>query len=105
MLTPKQIIQVRARIKRGATIAAIMVELKVPQVEVERQRAELRKLGDVPDSRKKDTRAKVLAALAKGLLPAVISKKYGVCRETVYRYRREAKESVTISRNMLTRAW
>ena len=92
MLTPKQIIQVRARIKRGATITAIMAELKVPQVEVERQRAELRKLGDVPDSRKKDTRAKVMAALAKGLLPAVISKKYGVCRETVYRYRRESKK-------------
>ncbi len=92
MLTPKQIIQVRARIKRGATIAAIKAELGVPQVEIERQRAELRKLGDVPDSRKKDTRAKVLAALAKGLLPAVISKKYGVCMETVYRYRREQKK-------------
>ncbi len=92
MLTPKQIIQVRARIKRKMTIAAIMAELKVPQVEVERQRAELRKLGDVPDSRKKDTRAKVLAALAKGMLPAAISKKYGVCMETVYRYRRETKK-------------
>lgn len=92
MLTPKQIIQVRARIKRGATIAAIKAELKVPQVEVERQRAELRKLGDVPDSRKKDTRAKVMAALDKGLTPSVIATKYGVCVETVYRYRREQKK-------------
>ena len=93
MLTPKQIIQVRARIKRKMTIAAIMAELKVSQVDVERQRAELRRLGvDVPDSRRTDTRAKVEKLLDGGMKPAEIARKLGVSVEAVYLHRRQLKK-------------
>ncbi len=93
MLTPKQIIQVRARIKRKMTIAAIMAELKVPQVEVERQREELRRLGvDVPDSRRTDTGAKTAKLLADGMKPAEIAKKLGLSTEAIYLHRRKLKK-------------
>ena len=93
MLTPKQTIQVRARIKRKMTIAAIMAELKVSQVDIERQRAELRRLGvDVPDSRRTDTRAKVEKLLDRGMKPAEIARKLGVSVEAVYLHRRQLKK-------------
>ena len=93
MLTPKQTIQVRARIKRKMTIAAIMADLKVSQVDVERQRAELRRLGvDVPDSRRTDTRAKVEKLLDRGMKPAEIARKLGVSVEAVYLHRRQLKK-------------
>ena len=93
MLTPKQIIQVRARIKRKMTIAAIMAELKVSQVDVERQRAELRRLGvDVPDSRRTDTGAKVAKLLDGGMKPAAIAQKLGVSVEAIYLHRRKLKQ-------------
>ena len=93
MLTPKQIIQVRARIKRKLTIAAIMAELNVSQVGVERQRAELRRLGvDVPDSRRTDTRAKVEKLLDGGLKPAEIAQKLGLSVEAIYLHRRKRKK-------------
>ena len=93
MLTPKQIIQVRARIKRKMTIAAIMADLKVSQVDVERQRAELRRLGvKVPDSRRTDTQAKVEKLLDRGMKPAEIAQKLGVSVEAVYLHRRQLKK-------------
>ena len=93
MLTPKQIIQVRARIKRKMTIAAIMADLKVSQVDVERQRAELRRLGvKVPDSRRTDTQAKVEKLLDRGMKPAEIARKLGVSVEAVYLHRRQLKK-------------
>ena len=85
--------QVRARIKRKMTIAAIMAELKVSQVEVERQREELRRLGvDVPDSRRTDTGAKVAKLLDGGMKPAAIAQKLGVSVEAVYLHRRQLKK-------------
>lgn len=93
MLTPKQIIQVRARIKRKMTIAAIRAELNVSQVDVERQRAELRDMGvDVPDSRRTDTGAKTAKLLADGMKPAEIAKKLGVSTEAIYMHRRKLKK-------------
>ena len=93
MLTPKQIIQVRARIKRKMTIAAIMADLKVSQVDVERQRAELRRLGvKVPDSRRTDTQAKVAKLLDGGMKVAEIAQKLGVSVEAIYLHRRQLKK-------------
>ena len=93
MLTPKQIIQVRARIKRKMTISAIMAELNVPKVEVERQRDELRKMGvDVPDSRRTDTSAKVAKLLDGGMKPAEIAKKLGMSTEAIYLHRRKLRK-------------
>ena len=93
MLTPKQIIQVRARIQRKMTIAAIVAELKVPKVEVERQRAELRRMGvDVPDSRRTDTSAKVATLIDGGMKPSEIAKKLGLSAEAIYLHRRHLKK-------------
>ncbi len=93
MLTPKQIIQVRARIKRKMTIAAIMAELKVSKVDVERQRAELRRLGvDVPDSRRTNTSAKVAKLLDGGMKPSEIARKLGMSTEAIYLHRRQLKK-------------
>jgi len=75
------------------TIAAIMADLKVSQVDVERQRAELRRLGvKVPDSRRTDTQAKVAKLLDGGMKPAEIARKLGVSVEAVYLHRRQLKK-------------
>ena len=75
------------------TIAAIMAELKVPKVEVERQRAELRKMGvKVPDSRRTDTSAKVAKLLNGHMKPAEIAKKLGLSPEAIYLHRRQLKD-------------
>ena len=75
------------------TIAAIMAELKVPKVEVERQRAELRKMGvEVPDSRRTDTSAKVAKLLNGHMKPAEIAKKLGLSPEAIYLHRRQLKD-------------
>ena len=75
------------------TIAAIMADLKVSQVDVERQRAELRRLGvKVPDSRRTDTQAKVEKLLDRGMKPAEIAQKLGVSVEAVYLHRRQLKK-------------
>ena len=93
MLTPKQTIQVRARIKRKMTIAAIMAELKVECCLVSRSGGALRRLGvEVPDSRRTDTRVKVEKLLDGGMKPAEIARKLGVSVEAVYLHRRQLKK-------------
>ena len=75
------------------TIAAIMAELKVSQVDVERQRAELRRLGvEVPDSRRTDTGAKVAKLLDGGMKPSEIANKLGMSIEAIYLHRRQLKK-------------
>jgi DNA-binding NarL/FixJ family response regulator len=75
------------------TIAAIMAELKVSQVDVERQRADLRRLGvKVPDSRRTDTQAKVARLLDGGMKVAEIANKLGVSPEAIYLHRRQLKK-------------
>ena len=70
-----------------------MAELKVSQVDIERQRAELRRLGvDVPDSRRTDTRAKVEKLLDRGMKPAEIAQKLGLSVEAIYLHRRKLQK-------------